>query len=510
MEIKLIGALDYKKVRAALLEKVKEETDVEELIETLKEIEIQGRTEKVATAGRLSRFVGDVFEILGMTEEKTLEQNAKFAAMVTGMGHDSIADHDYCLFALKNVSALIEQSIITERYSSFTIKSRREVDFSQVGFYTPDFHNLDGNTLENNDQIKAEYQTYMRSLFNEYNLFLSKGLSKEDARFILPYSYNSNIIMGVDAHTLKNMIIKFTKTKYSKIQELREFGEKLFEIVKVNLPYLVKEIENAEYKESDSAEDYLNETIPKSKYKILKGTKLLDCTDNIDEEIVTTAIVRRYQYDKNKATKVYNMAMKKDPEFAKKLIQKISFEGDGLELTQVNFKFQIPLSYAVLTHLTRHRAHDIVVPDFAPLPDLTQYKEVPAIKKKCQAEYDEVFQKNSEMVEKFKNEYGVREEDLVHFVLSGNMVNCMTDINGKSLQHIVRLRDCNKTQWETRGMARAMKGLVESVKGAENYASTLGATCLTQGICNEGRECCGKVYTLKNCKMPPRNTTNSR
>lgn len=505
MEIKLIGALDYKKVRTALLEKVKEESAVEELLDTLKEIEIQGRTEKVAAAGRLSRFVGDVFEILGMTEEKTLKQNAKFAAMVTGMGHNSIADHDYCVFALKDVSILIEQSIIAERYSSFTIKSRREVDFSQVGFYTPDFHDLDGNLLKDNNEVKAEYQNYMRTLFNEYTLFLNKGLKKEDARFILPYSYNSNIIMGVDAHTLKDMIIKYTKTKYAKIQELREFGEKLFEIVKVNMPYLVKEIEDTEYKETDPVEDYLNETIPERKYKILKGTVLLDCTDNVDESIAVAAIMRRYQYDKKKAIKVYNVAMKKDSDFAKKLIRKISFEGDGLELTQVNFKFQIPISYAVLTHLTRHRAHDIIVPDFAPLPDLTQYKEVPSIKKKCQEEYDAVFARNIEMVEKFKNEYGIREEDLVHFVLSGNMVNCMTDINGKSLQHIVGLRDCNKTQWETRGIARAMKGLVGSVKGAENYASTLGATCVTQGICNEGRECCGKVYTLKNCKMPPRN-----
>jgi len=502
MEIKLIGALDYKKVRTALLEKVKEESDVEELLETLKQIEIMGRTEKVATAGRLSRFMGDIFEILGITEEKTLEQNTKFASMVTGMGHNSIADHDYCVFALKDVSILIEQTIIAERYSSFTVKSRREVDFSNVGFYTPDFHEISGNILKNNSQIKIEYQNYMRNLFNEYSFFLKKGLKKEDARYILPYSYNSNIIMGVNAHTLKDMIIKFTKTKYSKIHEISELGEEIYKIVKVNMPYLVEEIENKEYMEVDPVEEYLNEVTKKDYYKILPGTRLLDSTDNIDETIAITALMRRYQYDKEQARKVYNLAIEKDPEFTNKLIKKISFEGDGLELTQVNFKFQIPLSYAVLTHLTRHRAHDIIIPDFAPIPDLTQYKEVPSIKKTCQTEYDEIYAKNIEMVEKFKNEYGVREEDLVHFILSGNMVNCMTDINGKRLQHIIGLRGCTKTQWETREMALDMKELVGNIEGAENYASTLGPTCVTQGICNEGKECCGKVYTLKNCKMP--------
>ncbi len=502
MEIKLIGALDYKKVRAALLDKVKDETVVSELLEEIKNIEVAGRSEKVATAARLSRFAGDIFEILGMSEEKTLKQNSKFAAMVSGMGHNSITDHDYCVFALKDISILIEQTIIAERYSSFTIKSRREVDFSNVGFYVPDFHDEKGNILSNNEEIKVEYQDYMKSLFAKYSTLLDKGLKKEDARFILPYSYNSNIIMGVDAHTLKEMIIKYTKTKYSKIQEIREFGEKLLEIAKANIPYIVEEIEKTEPKENDPVEDFLSEEIQKENYKIIPATRLLDSTDNIDETIAITAIMRRYQYDKRKAKKVYKMAQEANPNFAKKLIQKIAFEGDELELSHVNFRFQIPLSYAVLTHLTRHRAHDIIVPDFAPLPDLMQYKEVPEIKKRCQKEYDEIYKNNAMMAEKFKNEYGIREEDLVYFVLSGNMINCMTDINGKVLKHIVGLRDCNKTQWETRDMARTMKGLVSSLKGAEGYASVLGASCLTQGICNEGKECCGKVYTLKNCKMP--------
>lgn len=55
----------------------------------------------------------------------------------------------------------------------------------------------------------------------------------EDARFILPYCYYSNIMMGIDAHTLKDMIIKFTKTKYAKIEELRLFGERLKEIARI-------------------------------------------------------------------------------------------------------------------------------------------------------------------------------------------------------------------------------------------------------------------------------------
>jgi len=123
MKVELLGALDYKKVEKLLKELVDDEKELNRLLNELKEIEIAAHSEKVATAGRLSRFAGDVFEVLGISEDKTLEQNTKYAARVTGMGHDSIADHDYGVFLLKDVSIIVEQTIIAERYASFTIKS---------------------------------------------------------------------------------------------------------------------------------------------------------------------------------------------------------------------------------------------------------------------------------------------------------------------------------------------------------------------------------------------------
>lgn len=502
MEVKLIGALDYKKVEKVLKKRINDEKELKKTLKELRKIEIAGRTEKVATAGRLSRFAGNILEILEISEEKSLEQNTKYASMVTKMGHNSIADHDYCVFALKDVSPVIEQSIIAERYSSFTIKSRREVDFSKVGFYTPDFHSKDGKILPNNKKIKSEYRKHMKSLFKDYSILVSKGIKIEDARFVLPYSYHSNIIMGVDAHTLKDMIIKYTKTKYANIQELKELGDKLLEIARKNIPYIIDEIEEKEVTVTDSVDEYINKIIPQEKYKILSKTELLNYSGDIDDTIITTAIMRRYQYNRQKALEVYKEACKTDPEFSQKMMQKIAFESDGLELSQVNFQFQIPLSYAVLTHLTRHRAHDIIVPDFAPVPDLTQYKVAPSIEKICKDEYHNIFSRNIEMYNKFKSEYKVREEDLVYFVLSGNMTNCMTNINGKYLKHIVGLRACNKTQWETRKMAKDIMEIISNLEDAKYYSTVLGASCDTQGVCNEGKECCGRVYNLKNCKMP--------
>lgn len=497
MKVELLGALDYNKVEKVLKEFVTDKEDLDRLIEELKEIERIAHSEKVATAGRLSRFAGDVFEVLGISEDKTLEQNAKYAAMVTGMGHDSIADHDYGVFLLKDVSIIVEQTIIAERYSSYTVKSRREVDHSKEGFYTPDFHDISGKVLSYNKDLKRVYNFHMRTMFDFVADLVKKGIKPEDSRFALPYCFYCNIMMGMDTHTLKNLIIKLLKTKYSKIQELREFGEQLLEIAKVNFPYIIEEIENTPYQDSDLVEDYLNEYIPREGYKILDKPELLNYSGNVDETIIISAIMRRYQLNKEQAIEVYSDVCQLHPEFPNEMMKLIAFKGDSLELTQVNFRFQFALSYAVLTHLTRHRAHDIIIPDFCPIPDLTQYKTPPSIAKRFKTEYDQAYAKNLEMFNKFKNEYHVREEDLVHFILSGNMTNVVTNINGKSLQHILGLRTCNKTQWETREWALNVRRIISELDDCKYYSQILGPTCETQGICNEGKECCGKIYTLK-------------
>ena len=492
MKIEYIGALDYAKLEEKLKGKV---ADIDELIKLLKENEIERKAEIVSTAGRLSRNPGTIFDVLELSEQKTLEQNLSFIKRVINMGHDSITDHDYCVFAIKNVSPVIEQTIIAERFSSFTIKSRREVDFSQVGFYTPDFHDQQGNLLDNNEQIRKEFQAHEQSLFNDYEKLVSLKVPLEDARFILPYSYYSNIIMGIDAHTLKDMIIKFTKTKYSKISEIKEFGEILYKIAQKQVPFIIDLIDKEPVKLEDSVDSYLKEKIQDKTYDILDKPKLLRATTEIDDTILLSAIMRRYQFDIKKASEVYKLLCE-DKDFKNNLMRKIAFESDKLELTQVNFEFQIPISFAILTHLTRHRTHHIMIPDFSPIVDLTKIKIPPKIKKICPDIYQDIFDRNIKMYEHFKNDYGIREEDLIYFTLSGNIINVITNMDGKTLEHILRLRECTKAQWETREMALEIHDEIKALKDATYFSNILGPTCETQRFCKEGKESCGRILKL--------------
>ncbi len=497
MKVELIGALDYDKLTEYLNKKGKTSEEIDELVEYIKGLTKERKAQIVSSAGLLSRFPGCVSEILKSSENKTYEENVKTIKRICKMGHDSITDHDYCVFKIENVTPIIEQIIIEERFSSFTIKSRREVDFSKSGFYVPEFRNPDGSYHKLNGALKQKYYEHAKNLFSNYERLLSLRVPKEDARFILPYSFYSNIVMGVDAHTLKDMIIKFTKTKYAKITEVREFGTRLYEIAKENIPYLIDIIDEYPENLENGVDTYLKQNIPSGSFKILDKPSLITRTNNVDDTILISSIMRLYQYDFNHAKEIYRQACELNPNFKSELMRKIAFEGDKKELAQVNFGFQIPLSYAVLTHLTRHRTHPIMVSDFT-TADLTQVKIPPKIVENegLLIDFEHIFASNNDLKNIFKS-HGVNESDLIYFILSGVMTNAVTNLDGKTMAHILSLRECIKAQWEIREASNGIHKEVSKLEDAKEFSKILGPTCVTQGFCKEGKESCGRILKLK-------------
>lgn len=467
-------------------------------VRVLNNISKEDRARIVATAGNLSRFNGNVMECYD--NHSDYEKNVKLISSIIKMGHESICDHDYFVIALKDVSAIVEQTLIEERIASFTIKSRRNVNFKDVGYYVPDFHDDDGMLLKNNDKLKNEYRKHMDYLFDSYDKLLDNGIILEDARFVNPYSFNSNIIMGCDSHVLKDLVIKLTKTRLSKIGELKELGDKLRNILHNYSSYYDKKIDSEIVSDSDIIKEKLLRVIPlNNHYRVNSRVKLLDYTDNVDEVIIKTLIMKKLGCNSDYANYIYNCYIKKG-NFKYEIINdlyNISFNNlDNNILKSVYFRFELPFSLAVLTHFTRHRTHDPIIPEFTTLTDLSRYKIPPKIEenKKLLVMYKDIFRKNMEVRDYFKK-MGVRDEDLIYFLLSGNLVNVTSNIDGATLVHMLRLRLCEKAQWEIKNNAKEMRDEVKKVSNV--YSSILGPTCEIKGKCYEGRESCGKVKTLR-------------
>lgn len=457
-------------------------------VELLQGKNIEERIKTIATAGKLSRTKGSVFDVIDSCQ--VYEKNLGLVKRIIGMGHKSIMEHDYFVFALSNVTPIVEQTIISYRLTSFTIKSGREVDFRNVGYYIPTFKDKDLNVLPNNIELQEKYKQHMDYLFSEYGYYVDAGVKEEDARFVLPYSFNTNIVMGLDARELERMITAFLHSKVSLIDEIKELGETLYNIAKEYIPYIIENIDNIKDYTNDNFIDYIDT----NNIDIAPKTKLLTHTPNVDDVIVKNAIMYRNQCSMEASEELIKEFEKENPNFKKEVIDKIKHNNEQRELEQVSFSFQIPISLIILKHLTRHRMQSILIPDFTPIWNHENYRIPPTIKNVDEQRFIDDNKRNNEIYKEFKG-YGVRDEDLVYFYLCGQLVNVYTSMNGRTVEWITRMRSCNKAHWEIRKISHDIEKQIKEI--APLYATCLGATCDAFGYCPEGKESCGKVDKLE-------------
>ena len=91
----------------------------------------------IASGGRISTMDGTADEIYAKSLAAGQEKNEKLIGKVLSSGHTSVLEHCYVNLSFENVSVLAEQFLIEFRLASFTVKSRRYVDFSTAGFVIP-------------------------------------------------------------------------------------------------------------------------------------------------------------------------------------------------------------------------------------------------------------------------------------------------------------------------------------------------------------------------------------
>lgn len=454
-------------------------------IELLNGKDIENRIKTIATAGKISRVKGNVFDALDSCDD--YDKNMRLIQRIISMGHKTIIEHDYFVFALCDVTPIIEQTIIGYRLTSITTKSGRRVDFRNVGYYVPEFRSSDGTIKENNEELQEKYRKHMDFLFQEYGNLVDSGVKEEDARFVLPYSFYTNIIMGLDGRELEKMVKDFLYGKKSRIQEIKEFGNCLYEIIKEYIPYLVSHIENTEDYSADLFEEYyINKKItPYSK------TRMIHATENVDDVIARSALQYRNQCKKEDLDRLEIQLQEKNPNWKEDIFNKLKVSPEQRELEQVQFGFEVPISLIILKHFTRHRLASLLVPDFVPMWDLRNYQIPPSIAKIDAQHYKDVQEKNAKVYESFKRE-DIMEEDLIYFYLCGQFVNVVTTMNGRTLEWISRMRCCTKAQWEIRAIVNDMVKEVKAV--APLFGKCLGSSCCVFGTCPEGKESCGKVH----------------
>jgi len=138
---------------------------------------------------------GSPSEIL---EKMNVETAEKIIRRVTGYGHVSVIEHASFTFSIEGVSRAMTHQLVRHRIASFTQQSQRYVAYDTLEKYvTP-------QSVANNVEAQKIFDEAMEKISETYQKLLKLGISKEDARFILPNAAKTNIIVTMNARELRH------------------------------------------------------------------------------------------------------------------------------------------------------------------------------------------------------------------------------------------------------------------------------------------------------------------
>ncbi len=433
-----------------------------------------------AAAGRISTQSGNAMEIFERSQDR--EKNAKLIAKVTRSGHNSTIEHTVFNIAFKDVSVFAEQFMIEFRLASFTVKSRRYVDFSDCGFYVPF---LESEELEN------KYRETMEYLFSEYSSFLEAGIPKEDARFLLPYCLRSNFFCTVNARELLHILRAMLFGRGSAFKELYDLGTQIYGQIEKLAPGICADFFKRRPDASDKiALGYMFNNYADCEKDSVNKVELLSYTPDAEKSVAKSALIWTRQYSPEAVEKIIS-----DKNNVDKIIDCVVSSSRPRPLETLNYTFRINgVSLSTITHFARHRVHGLMVPSLT-LTDRTKYivpdtvKAMPEILKR----YHDAFAKMKNLYDYLKEQV-CSEEQLVYCQMSGNTLDIVSSMNGRELLLFFKLRTCSRAQWEIREYAVEM--LRQLRKISPRIFSRFGPSCYFSS-CPEGALSCGKPDEIK-------------
>lgn len=172
----------------------------------------------IAAAAKFCYSNSDTDSILDKLSDEATES---FLNMLVEIGHESPIEHASFTFAIEGVSRTLLAQLTRHRIASYSVQSQRYVKENHFAYIVPP-------EIENDEQAKKifikamendmeSYERLSAILFEKhYNAMLSQGISEkkaknaaekkaiEDARYVLPNSCETKIMLTMNARSLQN------------------------------------------------------------------------------------------------------------------------------------------------------------------------------------------------------------------------------------------------------------------------------------------------------------------
>ncbi|MEG0770354.1 MAG: FAD-dependent thymidylate synthase [Clostridia bacterium] len=204
----------------------------------------------VATAAKLCYSDSSVSATInGLTDDSA----GKFVDMLSEIGHESPIEHASFTFGIEGVSRSLLAQITRHRMASFSVKSQRYVNELDFKYVTPPaIENCPEALLAYNEAMEQDRLTYIKisKILTENHVreLMKNGMSEvnavkkaekmaiEDARFILPNSCETQLIVTMNARSLKNFFLLRCCNRAQ--WEIHELADRMLSLVREVAPEL--------------------------------------------------------------------------------------------------------------------------------------------------------------------------------------------------------------------------------------------------------------------------------
>lgn len=179
---------------------------------------------------RLLRVTADGESLVSDAVRTSSEIAAMSIETIVDNDYSSVLEHICFTFSIKGISVACSRELLEHRIASHTARSTRYCDETDFKFYEP---SLSADALR-------IYREAIESARKAYVSLIELGVSREEARYVLPLATHTHYIWTVNARSLINFLSLRLCIRAS--PEMRELALQIYKICCEKYPRIFKRI----------------------------------------------------------------------------------------------------------------------------------------------------------------------------------------------------------------------------------------------------------------------------
>ncbi|MDA4124845.1 MAG: FAD-dependent thymidylate synthase [Thaumarchaeota archaeon] len=142
---------------------------------------------------------------------------------------EALMDHVVYMFEIEDVSRVTTHQLVRHRVASYDQESQRFSAATREGVVTPP-------SVQSNEAAYKAYDEALKAVYAAYEKMVAAGVPKEDARYVLPTSIKTKLVMTLSARSLMHLV--WQRTALQAQWEIRELAETLLNLAREATPEL--------------------------------------------------------------------------------------------------------------------------------------------------------------------------------------------------------------------------------------------------------------------------------